>query len=271
MDYGLVLYYNNCTDKEKARYEKIQYNAARLVTSTLKYTSKEKLFSELGWETMEKRAYILGICLFHKIVKGETRPLIKSLLPEYNTSNHHNLRNTKPLKPFPFKGVKYSKSFFPFFTKKYNDLNKKTRQLLTEDFKLEIKKLFKPPRLKHLNTGSKYGCSLMTRVRVGRSYLKAHSFSIGLETDNTCSCNNSTQETSLHYMFCTNYSEQRLVLYQRIEQIIPNIQKLPLKRQYEIFMYGYDVYNPEMTKTNRQIMIATQTYILKTKRFDNFS
>ena len=111
----------------------------------------------------------------------------------------------------------------------------------------------------------------MTRIRVGRSYLKAHSFSIGLETDNTCSCNNSTQETSLHYMFCTNYSEQRLVLYQRIEQIIPNIQKLPLKRQYEIFMYGYDVYNPELTKTNRQIMIATQTYILNTKRFDNFS
>ena len=47
----------------------------------VKYTSKEKLFSELGWETIEKRAYILGICLFHKIVKGETRPLIKSLLP----------------------------------------------------------------------------------------------------------------------------------------------------------------------------------------------
>ena len=102
---------------------------------------------------------------------------------------------------------------------------KKTRRLLTEDFKLKIKNLCKPHRLKHLNTGSKYGCSLMTRVRVGRSYLKAHGCSIGLETDNTCSCNNTTQETSLYYMFCTNYSEKRLVLYQMIEQIIPNIQK----------------------------------------------
>ena len=84
-------------------------------------------------------------------------------------------------------------------------------------------KLIKPPRLKHLNTGSKYGCSLMTRIRVGRSYLKAHSYSIGLEIDNACSCDNITQETSLHYMFCTKYTEQRLLLYQRIEQIIPNI------------------------------------------------
>ena len=111
----------------------------------------------------------------------------------------------------------------------------------------------------------------MTRIRVGRSYLKAHSYSIGLEIDNSCSCDNITQETSLHYMFCTKYTEQRLLLYQRIEQIIPNIRKLSLKRQYEIFIYGYDIHNPEMTKINRQIMIATQTYILKTKRFDNCS
>ena len=142
---------------------------------------------------------------------------------------------------------------------------------MTEDFKLEIKKLIKPPRLKHLNTGSKYGCSLMTRIRVGRSYLKAHGYSIGLEVDNACSCDNISQETSLHYMFCTKYTEQRLLLYQRIEQIIPNIRKLSLKRQYEIFMYGYEINNSEMTKINRQIMIATQTYILRTKRFDNCS
>ena len=121
--------------------------------------------------------------------------------------------------------------FLFFFTKKYNDLEKKTRQLLTEDFKLEINKLCKPHRLKHLRTCSKYGCSLMIRVRVGRSYLKVYGYSIGLKTDNTCSGNKTTPETSLHYMFCTNYSEQRLVLYQRIEQKIPNIQKLPLKRQ----------------------------------------
>ena len=126
-------------------------------------------------------------------------------------------------------------------------------------------KLIKHPRLKHLNTGTIYGCSLMTRIWVGRSY------SIGLEIDNACSCDNITQETLLHYMFCTKYTEQRLLLYQRIEQIIPNIRKLSLKRQYEICIYGYEITNPEMTKINRQIMIATQTYILRTKRFDNCS
>ena len=65
----MILCYQSCTDKEKSKYDKIQYNTARLVTSTLPYTSKEKLFVELGWETIEDRAYILGISLFHQNVE----------------------------------------------------------------------------------------------------------------------------------------------------------------------------------------------------------
>ena len=83
----MILYYQSCTDKEKAKYDKIQYNAARLVTSTLPYTSKEKLFVELCWETIEDRAYIQGISLFHKIVKQETRSLVRSMLPDFTSIN----------------------------------------------------------------------------------------------------------------------------------------------------------------------------------------
>ena len=42
IDYGLVLYYYNCTVKDKAKYAKMQYDSARLVSSTLKYQSKEE-------------------------------------------------------------------------------------------------------------------------------------------------------------------------------------------------------------------------------------
>ena len=78
IDYGLILYYNNCTNKDQAKFDKIQYNASKLVTSTLHYSSKEKLNQELGWETIQNRANILGLNLFHKKVEGETRPLIRS-------------------------------------------------------------------------------------------------------------------------------------------------------------------------------------------------
>ena len=72
-------------------------------------------------------------------------------------------------------------------------------------------------------------------------------------------------------MFCTLYDNQRLTLYQQIEQYITSIRKLPLKRQYEIFMFGYETSNPEMVIINRQIMLATQKYILNTKRFSDYN
>ena len=71
-------------------------------------------------------------------------------------------------------------------------------------------------------------------------------------------------------MFCPKYIDQRLTLYQQIEQIIPTIRKLPHKRQYKIFMFGYETNNPEMLKINRQIMLATQKYIINSKRYYDY-
>ena len=35
------------------------------------------LENELGWETLQKRSEILGLCIFQKIHTHDTRPLIK--------------------------------------------------------------------------------------------------------------------------------------------------------------------------------------------------
>ena len=38
--------------------------------------------AELGWETVEKRSEILGLNIFHKIHKFETRPLVRKCMPK---------------------------------------------------------------------------------------------------------------------------------------------------------------------------------------------
>ena len=145
---------------------------------------------------------------------------------------------------------------------------KKQKKIPLDEFKIAIQKHLKPPRYKHFNTGSKLGCALMTRIRVGRSYLNAHSYSIGLAPENTCKCNDRDQETPLHFITtCTIFTDHRSILFTQIEQFIPNFKKLAKKRQYEILMYGYEIDNVELTKINRKILLATQNYIFKTKRF----
>ena len=59
----------------------VQYNTAKLVSGALHLTSADKLNKELGWETITARAESLGLTIFHKLHKGETRPLIKQLMP----------------------------------------------------------------------------------------------------------------------------------------------------------------------------------------------
>ena len=46
------LYHKNSKQTDIARLEKLQYRAAKIVTGALHFTSKDKLNSELGWETI---------------------------------------------------------------------------------------------------------------------------------------------------------------------------------------------------------------------------
>ena len=67
---------------EIARLENVQYRAAKLVTGALHFSSKDKLNLELGWETIQCRADMLGLNIFHKIHLQETRPLIQKYMPK---------------------------------------------------------------------------------------------------------------------------------------------------------------------------------------------
>jgi hypothetical protein len=78
IDYALPVYIKTLNITEIARLEQIQYRAAKVVIGGLHFTSKDKLNTELGWESIQKRSDILGFKIFLKIHLHETRPLIRS-------------------------------------------------------------------------------------------------------------------------------------------------------------------------------------------------
>ena len=57
---------------------------------------------------------------------------------------------------FPFKGMDYSNSYFPFFTKTYNNIKKEVRDLNLADFKKNLAEDMKPSKRKHYNVGHKF-------------------------------------------------------------------------------------------------------------------
>ena len=125
IDYALPVYCKTLNQTEIARLEQIQYRAAKLVTGALHLTSKDKLNSELGWETIQKRSELLGLNFFHKIHLHETRPLIRNCMPKLDFEREHFLRSKGGYIPFKNIGNKFKTSFFPHHSELWNNLPKK--------------------------------------------------------------------------------------------------------------------------------------------------
>ena len=55
LDYGDIIYDQAYNASFHQKLDSIQYNAALAITGAIRETSKEKLYDELGLETLEKR------------------------------------------------------------------------------------------------------------------------------------------------------------------------------------------------------------------------
>ena len=66
LEYGDVIW-DNCTQYEKNELVKIQNEAARITTGTTKLVSLDKLYKEVGCQTLHRRQQDHKITLFYKI------------------------------------------------------------------------------------------------------------------------------------------------------------------------------------------------------------
>ena len=80
-------------------------------------------------------------------------------------------------------------------------------------FKEKLKDKIKPKKYFHIKYGSKRGNSLLTQLRVGRTFLNSHSFLLGMEELPYCDiCY--VEENISHFMLtCTFFKEQRDILF----------------------------------------------------------
>ena len=131
-----------------------------------------------------------------------------------------------------------------------------------------MKKMFKPPKFKHFSRGSKEGNMLLTRIRVGRSDLNQHKFSIGLVDSPDCLCHYKSESPEHFFLDCFLYSPERRILFGLIEHYVPFFPNLTKRRKLELILNGVYIDNDEFLSTNTIIMKATQAFILSTKRFD---
>ena len=269
IDYGLPIFYNNLRQTEVRRLSQLQYRAGKLVCGALHYTSQVKLEKELGWETIGTRSDILGLSIFHKVAINLTRPLIHKCMPQLDIFRTHITRSNGGFIPFPYTSMSFNNSFFPYHTKLWNCVPKEHRS--TGDmlvFKDSLKTLYKPVKHKHYSVGSKLGNSLVTQLRVGRSYLNSHSHSIGLAESPHCDCSDSLESPQHVLLSCPFYDSERQEMINKISQLILGFKLKPLKLQTELLLCGVPPDDPDYLTINRSVTLTVQHFLLTIKRFE---
>ena len=66
--------------------ERIQYHTALAITGTSKVTNLNKVYDELGWESLTDRRWSRRLFHFYKIQNNFTPPYLKTPVPPIRTS-----------------------------------------------------------------------------------------------------------------------------------------------------------------------------------------
>ena len=71
LDYGDIIYDRAYNSSFHQNIESIQYNAALAITGAIRGTSKEKIYQELGFESLQQRCWYRKLCCLFKIIKTD--------------------------------------------------------------------------------------------------------------------------------------------------------------------------------------------------------
>ena len=115
LDYSDIIYdraYYNASFHQKL--ELPQYKACLAITGAIRGTSREKLYEELGLESLQLRRWFRKLSCFYKLFKSEHPHYLFKLIPSkrssYVTRNIHNIPFFKTRHTF------FKNSFFPSTT-----------------------------------------------------------------------------------------------------------------------------------------------------------
>ena len=88
LDYTDIIYDKPFNESFKTKIEMIQYQAALVITGAIKDTSRDRLYQEIGLESLADRRWSRKIFFFHKIVNGLLPSYLQSYLTHYNDGEY---------------------------------------------------------------------------------------------------------------------------------------------------------------------------------------
>ncbi|MCU7801465.1 MAG: hypothetical protein KZQ70_15375, partial [gamma proteobacterium symbiont of Lucinoma myriamae] len=255
LEYADVVW-DNCTQYEVNDLEKIQNEAARIVTGATKLVSINSLLLETGWETLSSRRKKHKLQLFFKMQNGLSPDYLSSLVPPtVGSTSNYPLRNATNLHTIHAKSQLYYNSFLPSVIRDWNELPDETRNSPSVSaLKRKLNSnIAIPPRFYF--AGKRLGQIYHARLRTNCSSLHQHLFAKNIVDSPLCACG-AVEDTHHFLLLCNRFDNLRQELFDIVSTIC--------RPTLDVLLFGKQECS---LVQNRLIFLAVHDFVLKTKRF----
>ena len=109
LDYGDIIYDEAFNETFHQKLESIQYSACVALSEAIRGSSREKIYHQLGMESLQCWRWYRKRCLFYKIFKENKPVYLFNLIPIKNSN--YNARNTDKTTIFHSKQNFFKKYF----------------------------------------------------------------------------------------------------------------------------------------------------------------
>ena len=197
LEYASIVW-DGCTNKDAETLEKLQNEAARIVTGLTRSVSIDKLYNECCWEPLANRRERQKLCFMYKATHDVLPTYINDLIPHtIADSTVYLLRNRNNLTTIQTRTTIFQKSCIPSSINLWNSTNTDIRGCTSlNSFKnalivnSNVKKV--PP---HFLLGNRYRSVLHARIRNNCSNLNHDLFTNHIRDDPLCSCTMSIMQS----------------------------------------------------------------------------
>ena len=210
LDFADVIYDQACNSSFHEKLESIQYNACLAIAGAIRGTSSEKLYQELGLESLKSRRWFRKLYHFYKILNEKSPSYLFNLILYLN-----RVRETRHSNNIPAIHTRHNclkNSFFPSTISEWNNLDCKIRNSGSLSiFKKNLLNFIRPCGNSIFNIRNPYGIKLLKRLRIWLSRLRDHKFRHYFQ-DNLnplCDCGNDTETTTHFLLHCLSFDTPR--------------------------------------------------------------
>ena len=222
VDYGDIIYDQAQNKSFCDKLESVQCKATLAITGALPGTSLDKLYQELGLESLESRRWYKRLsCMFH-IMKKEAPNYLINLIPKceqiIRTRNNH-------IPSYNCRIDCFKHSFFP---STLNDLFKLDENIRNSEsiaiFKNRLLSFIRPVQSNIYHIFDPKDLKFLTRLRLGLSHLNEHKFRYNFQNclNPLCSWSLEIEDTSHYLLHCQHLSNHRIDLMNSVKSLIIN-------------------------------------------------